>query len=430
MRKIILIVLTTILLSLYFFPFQPRVMPDINTKMVMAGVGLLVIGILSAKNRNAAVNKDFFILSIIAAIVSLIGLFSVYYNNTLDYTYASYIISMWVWLSAAYVVISLMRWVHGNVSVLLLCDYLIGLCVEQCFLALLMEFFEPVESCIYSIVDESTANFLEEKNRLSGLGVGLDVAGSRFSAILIMISFICAKYQSVISKRLHFYIFAFIFISIVGNMIARTTSVGMIMGLIYFVFAAKLYGLNSFAKRFWISFILIILLFIPIVTYSYLSIPEFHQNMRFGFEGFFSLWEKGEWDVTSNDILKNMYVFPETAKTWIIGDGYFNSTSSDPFYTGKQWKGFYMGTDVGYLRFIYYFGLLGLVAFIIYFLKVTQICIKRFPTYRVMFLLMLAINYIVWFKVSTDIFVVFAPFLCIGEEENDAYMKHLVLKKQ
>ena len=78
-----------------------------------------------------------------------------------------------------------------------------------------------------------------------------------------------------------------------------------------------------------------------------------------------------------------------------------------------------MGTDVGYLRFIFYFGLLGLVPFIIYFLKVARVCIKRFPTYRIMFLLILAINYIIWFKVSTDIFLVFVLFLWIESEEND-----------
>ena len=34
---------------------------------------------------------------------------------------------------------------------------------------------------------------------------------------------------------------------------------------------------------------------------------------------------------------------------------------------------------------------------------------------------MLAVNYIVWMKVSTDIFLVFALFLCVGQEENDDY---------
>lgn len=60
-----------------------------------------------------------------------------------------------------------------------------------------------------------------------------------------------------------------------------------------------------------------------------------------------------------------MYVFPDNLKTWIIGDGYFsNPYNTDPFYIGTRSRGYYMGTDVGYLRFIFYFGLIGLSAFI------------------------------------------------------------------
>ena len=91
--------------------------------------------------------------------------------------------------------------------------------------------------------------------------------------------------------------------------------------------------------------------------------------IQFAFEGFFSLVEKGRWEVSSNEILKNMYRFPESIKTWIIGDGYIENPKNDPYFIGKLTGGYYMGTDVGYLRFIYYFGLIGLIAFIIFMVK-------------------------------------------------------------
>lgn len=34
------------------------------------------------------------------------------------------------------------------------------------------------------------------------------------------------------------------------------------------------------------------------------------------------------------------------------------------------------------------------------------------------FFVILLLNFAVWFKVSSDIFLVFALFLCIGEEDN------------
>jgi hypothetical protein len=108
----------------------------------------------------------------------------------------------------------------------------------------------------------------------------------------------------------------------------------------------------------------------------------------------------------------------------VIGDGYIeNPTGRDPYYVGPTYGGYYMGTDIGYLRFIFYFGLIGLSMFILYFYKVAKACMTRFPKYTTMFWLVLAINMIVWLKVSTDIFLVFAIFLCISKEENDAYEK-------
>ena len=77
-----------------------------------------------------------------------------------------------------------------------------------------------------------------------------------------------------------------------------------------------------------------------------------------------------------------------------------------------------MGTDVGYLRFIFYFGLIGLTFFLVFFGKVTQVCMRRFKRYGLLFLLILSVNLIGWVKVSTDVFLVFALFLCLSEEDN------------
>ena len=37
-------------------------------------------------------------------------------------------------------------------------------------------------------------------------------------------------------------------------------------------------------------------------------------HLRFGFEGFFSIYEKGHWETNSNNILKNMVIFPDNMK--------------------------------------------------------------------------------------------------------------------
>ena len=47
--------------------------------------------------------------------------------------------------------------------------------------------------------------------------------------------------------------------------------------------------------------------------------------------------------------------------------------------------------------------------------------------YKVMFVLLLLVNYIVWLKVSTDIFLVFALFLMVSRsEEEDKQLQHKI----
>ena len=113
-----------------------------------------------------------------------------------------------------------------------------------------------------------------------------------------------------------------------------------------------------------------------------------------------------------------MVIFPDNDKTWIIGDGYFNNPNNDINFVGSNPTEFYKGTDIGYLRFIFYFGILGLLAFVSYMGVVCWRCIIRHRQYATAFLLLLMLNFLVWFKVSSDIFLVFALFLCVPPEED------------
>ena len=152
---------------------------------------------------------------------------------------------------------------------------------------------------------------------------------------------------------------------------------------------------------------------IPIAVFYYNTSEQFHELMRFGFEGFFSLAETGEWMVASNETLESMIVFPEDLETWIVGDGYFANQRNDINYLGDATEGgFYMGTDIGYLRFIFYFGLIGLFAMSMVIIYAASLCAESYPEYRAIFWLVCLANFVVWLKVSTDLFLFFCPFIC------------------
>ena len=72
-----------------------------------------------------------------------------------------------------------------------------------------------------------------------------------------------------------------------------------------------------------------------------------------------------------------------------------------------------MGTDSGYSRFLFYFGLIGLLAFSAFFVETVSICAGPFPEYKYIFWGILVLNFAIWVKVSTDIYVTLAPFICL-----------------
>ena len=78
-----------------------------------------------------------------------------------------------------------------------------------------------------------------------------------------------------------------------------------------------------------------------------------------------------------------MYIFPETIQTWIIGDGYWNN----PYGSG-----YYMHTDVGYLRLIYYFGLVGLFVYLLMQVSIIKNSFEQKLLIYTIFLYLLVLN--------------------------------------
>ncbi len=410
--------------SMFYFPFEFRALPPgMNTKKMMAAAAVVILLWKLVQKRELKMDTSFLYLSILAGLVSVCGIASVTYNNTEDYTYATYITSCWVWWGAAYTACQMIKWVHGRLTWGLIIHYLVAVCVFQCFITLAMDLNKPLKMAINSVVMQWDLVFKGNVHRLYGIGCALDVAGSRFAAVLIMLVYMMAK--SEVQKKWYtylLYVLSFIFITIAGNMIARTTLVGLLIGFVYLVAVTMNQTTNIERNylRMWKWFAGVTIVAIPLSIYAYNTNPQLRKNIRFGFEGFFNYFENGKFSYDSSETLKSMYVWPDNAKTWVIGDAYFNNPIwIDPYYTGEVTEGYYKNTDVGYLRFIYYFGVIGLLMFSFFFIEVGRTCMRRFPEWKVMFLLLLLLHFAVWAKVSTDMFLAFAPFLCFDTKNED-----------
>lgn len=426
MIKLLKIIVTVLVTSMFFFSFYTPLLPT-NTKNILAAIGLLCILLELIRKKDFSVPRQLLFLLLISSMVSIMSMVSITYNQTPDVSYVSFIRSTIIWLSGAFAVCYLIRGVHGRIDVPLVVHYLIGVCLFQCVSAMLIEFIPAVREFVDRYVSQSQ-DFLQSVGRLYGIGASLDVAGSRFAAVLVAIAFLMVSSPKRNSIGLTvFYTLSFTVITVVGNMIARTTLIGTLAGIAWmvlgpFIVQRENSTVSPLEKGIPIIGTFAVLVLICIVLYN--SFSEANELFRFGFEGFFSWFETGEWQTDSTSKLESMVIWPEDLRTWIIGDGYFENSRNDPNYLGDATQeGFYMGTDIGYIRFLFYFGLAGLVWIIGLVVYSTYVCANHFKPFAWLFVMALGIGLIVWMKVSTDIFLFFYLFLCaaaLQETPNDS----------
>lgn len=420
MGKVLAIILTGIIVSFYYFPFEFSFLPGLNTKMGLAVVGIFLAVFNLITKREVKFPPNLVIVVALSVLVSLVGLVAVVSNNTPDYAYATYFVSMMVWLSGAYAVCCLIKKVHKGLSIEKVVVYITCVCALQCIFALIIDSNVVVQTYVDKYIMQDQF-FLHEVERLYGIGASLDTAGVRFSACLIMLTYVVNRNKNQMdSKVLFISIVAFVIISVVGNMVARTTIVGVFLSIIYLILVFRPNRVSYGALNLFKIVMIVLLVAVPLSVYLYNNNEQFHHLSRFAFEGFFSLAETGEWEIDSNEKLKSMIVFPDNLKTWIIGDGYFaNPYNIDPVYVGPYIGGYYMGTDIGYLRFIFYFGIIGLCTFSYFFMSVAKECITLLPDYKLLIFFILLLGFVIWLKVATDVFLVFALLICIGNMQDE-----------
>lgn len=196
-------------------------------------------------------------------------------------------------------------------------------------------------------------SIVEFQSRFIGLGIGSFFTGGVITSLGLLCTSVLIVSEKNKSKALR-YILIFMFISLTGMFIARTTLIGLLLSFA-FIFSpffkltfTKLSFIKNIRNR---SLLIISFLTMTMIPILYIGINQLIESSAFvhAFELFLS--SNGE-SSSTNEMMK-MYIFPKELKTWFIGDGQFMDGS-----------GYYMGTDIGYLRLIYYYGILGACLFL------------------------------------------------------------------
>jgi len=401
-RKVLIPFLLGVLVSFYFYPVGFTFLPySVNTKIILAVVGLVFFAYDCVRVRGVRMPWDLVRATFIAGIFSLACLLSITVNSTDDTVYSSYIMSFLVWTFGAYSVCFLLRLRYGKVDIRLITIYLAAVGVTQCILSQLIHHIMPFQVLVDSVFVQNQY-LLHEIDRLYGIGASLDSGGVRFSVTLILLAYLIVEAGKSPDRRLElrFAYISFIIISILGNIIARTTTVGLILGIVYI---GMFFILNLSTRvrvsqlRSLLIIIVLMVLLIPILSWLYTNNLTAREDLRFAFEGFFNWKETGIWRTDSTDKLNaNMWIWPTDKFTWFLGTGLF--------------EGWVYGTDIGYCRFIMYCGLLGFTIFSAFFVYNSIALYQKFPGSGILAFLLLAATFVIWMKVATDIYLIYALF--------------------
>lgn len=403
MARILSMLLLSMLVSGYYFPFSFAVLPQLNTKMALAVTGVFLVVFQGCQRHKITFSKELLGTIVFAFVFSFICFVATDYNHTADYSYATYFVSFFTWLGGAYVVCFATRLLHGKATLSLLAGYLTFVCASQCVLAILIDRFPPFQLLVDTYISQGQ-EFFQEVGRLYGIGAALDPAGIRFSIALLLIAYLLCENEEVKRTRwkVSIYLLAFFVIAVIGNMISRTTSVGLLLGIVYLICSTGIFRLiirRSYVRLYSILGLMLVA-FTILAVYLYQHDPFFYKNIRFAFEAFFNWAETGELRTDSTDKLNTvMWIWPENLKGWMIGTGLFAD--------------FVYSTDIGYCRFILYCGLIGFGTFVAFFVYNACVLARKFLYFRLLSFFLLALSFIIWMKVATDLFFIYALFYCL-----------------
>ena len=413
--RLITMFLLTCVVSMFMFPIGFSFLPsNLNTKMIIGVVGIIAYIWDSIRKREATFHKTTIFALLLSMVFSVWCYYSMVANGTPDDSYATYFMSFAVWLGGAYAVCALIRGFHGKINLPILVQYMVFVCVAQCVLALAIDNYPGFKNFVDTYVEQGHEYF-NRVGRLYGIGAALDPAGCRFAIVMTLLAHLISTDERVTGSRwqLILSIGAFSVITIIGCMISRTAIVGTGLGLMYMFFwlAMPRRGVLSRRKlRFLGAFVFVVGIAVVISVWRYITNPQTMMNLRFAFEPFFNYFETGEFSSGSTDKLNaEMWIWPTTVREWVIGTGWFGF--------------FHFSTDIGYCRFILYCGLIGITIFSLFFIYDATVVLRKFKDFKFASLLLIALTFIIWIKVATDIFWIYALLFCLpyenGEPEAD-----------
>ncbi len=326
-------------------------------------------------------------------------------NQTADLHYVIYFISLILYFFIVYLGAVFFYKIYGELTPRILLKYFVAIAVIHVSVSLAMYANSSLNDLLLSLLKktkgEESALASTYGSRLQGFGATFFTSGLINGFILIMISVGLYLEKYTLWTRVILYL-SFALILVIGTMIARTIMIGGAIGILIMIAGLFRTG-RQFVKNitaFSISVGLAILLGGYFIVKSDI---DFEAISQFGFEIVVKLSE-GDTSSHSTDSMVDMYkTMPDNLSTWMVGDARW-----------KEGSYYYKRVDIGYLRNVFYFGIIGtLLLFLYNYATLRLVFVKRklFANYSYLLLLTLfAYTLIINFKGTIDLLFYILPY--------------------
>lgn len=342
----------------YFFPFKvygfdPRLLV-LFIYFVFAYKDKFSLRLIDAKYVKCLVFPLFMLI---------FTLFSGVINNmSMEGTFIIFIFQIIYLIFLSYCVYYITKRCCKSIDFYIITRYFLLVLVIQSIVAIAMFVSQPICSFLFELQGiDPNSRVLEMflGVRLIGLGCFYFGAGVIYGLGLISIMPLLLTTSSSKQRVKLMMLYAYLFV--VGIFFARTTLVGAAISFIYLFSSISVPRIRRTMIAVTRQFFVFLLVISGVLVVLYNSSPRIQEKygaiVSFGFEAFINLYENGEFSTKSSDGLKEYHlsIWPKNVKTYYVGDTRW--TNGDSYYGDS---------DVGYIRLLYYFGIPGVILFILY----------------------------------------------------------------
>ena len=359
----------------YFFPFKAYGFDPRLLVFVIYAFFIVKDRFLHKKGLKTKYVKILLFPALMAMFTVISSIVNMFIDSPLmDVTYLIFPLQLIYLLILTYCIYYITKRLCKTINFNVITRYFLLALVVQSVIAVIMFVNEPICSFLFDLqgIDRNSRTLeMYFGLRLIGLGCFYFGAGAIYG--LGLISIVPLMLQTDDKKQLTQLMLLYVYLFVIGLFFARTSLAGAALSFVYLfscLFIPKYRNKVVFVSTRFLMFLGIMgFVLVTVYTSSPKLQDKYESIINFGFEAFINLSESGEFSTKSSDGLKEYHlnIWPQTPKTYFIGDTRWT-----------EGEGYYGDSDVGYVRLLYYFGIPGLILFMLYQYSVVKIISSNF----------------------------------------------------